>query len=167
MQIAKSQELDTEVASLTEASPRAITPNQREFALLLSLEKLYVIHKKDSIVLFSYHFHHDGSTIDMDDLYGPAIGMMDGLLGEILSSRGHIKEIMHDDKVLYFAQGAHCIFTAISQAHFSETRTHLDKFARDFEEKFATKLDGQFNFDMDEYKAARSLVWNMVGLLSR
>lgn len=138
----------------------------RDFALLLSLERLYVIHKKDSIVLFSYHFHREGSANEMDDLYGPAIGMMDGLLGEILSSNGHIKEIMHDDKVIFFVQGAQCIFIAIAQVRFSETRSYLELFAMNFEEMFTAKLLGQFNTDMHEYNEARTLVWNMVSSLS-
>jgi hypothetical protein len=163
---AKFQGFEGDIRKTERASIPSINPILREFTLLSSLERLYVVHKKDSIVLFSHHFHHKDSCIDMDDLYGPALEMIDGLLGEILSSSGHIQEIMCDNKVIYFTQGACCSFIAIASARFDEMRTFLDKFAQDFEKIFSAKLDGQYNFAIDEYSNARSLILGLVDRLS-
>jgi hypothetical protein len=125
------------------------------------LEQLYVVHQDGSIVLFTCHFQENAISInsgDNDDIYGSAIGMMDNLLGEILASKGHIREITSDNEVLSFAYGKHCCFILFTKGHLDEMKSCLDKFAVDFETRFAAKLAGNFNVEMNEYEKALSLV---------
>src|SRR5271157_150334 len=125
------------------------------------LEQLFVVHRLDSLVLFTCHFQDNGINInsgDKDDLYGSAIGMIDNLLGEILASNGHIKEITHEKEVLSFAYGEQCCFILFTINHADVTKHRLEGFAIDFEKQFAAKLAGNFNIEMDEYRDAISLV---------
>ena len=125
------------------------------------LEQLFVVHQAGSIVLFTCHFQENTISInsgERDDLYGPAISMMDGLLGEILASKGHIKEITLDQDVLSFAFGKHCCFILITAHHRDEMKSRLDKFAADFETRFAARLAGNLNRAMNAYEEAISLV---------
>lgn len=94
----------------------------------------------------------------MDDLNGAAIGMMDNLLGEILSSKLHVKEIIREERVLSFEHGKHYCFILLMNSHLDDARFHLEKFAVDFETQFAAKLERKFNIDMNEYATAISLV---------
>ncbi|MBN2153107.1 MAG: hypothetical protein JW839_16765 [Candidatus Lokiarchaeota archaeon] len=124
-----------------------------------ALEQLFVIHRTSSILLFTHHFKEcDVHHRDVDDLNGAAIGMMDNLLGEILSSRLHIKQIIHDERVLLFQHGMHCCFILVANGLVNEAKVHLERFEADFETRFAAKMAGNFNCDMNEYEQALSLV---------
>jgi hypothetical protein len=128
-------------------------------AWLDSMEQLFVVYRSGSIVMFSHRF--DGkvaSSQQDDDLHGAAIDAMDMLLGEILSNNGHIRQIVHEDKVLSFSYGRHCSFILISKMHANDVMPHLARFATAFELQFASKLGNHFNIDMDEYQDARALV---------
>ncbi len=128
-------------------------------AWLDSMEQLFVVHQSGSIVLFSHHFNGQRTDNQQDDdLHGTAIDAMDKLLGEILSNDGHIRQIIYEDKVLSFTYGPHCSFILISELHANDALTHLARFAAAFELQFATKLERQFNIDMNEYRSARQLV---------
>lgn len=125
------------------------------------LEQLFVIHQTGSIVLFTCHFQENGISINSgenDNVYGSAIGMMDQLLGEILASNGHIKEITHEKEILSFAYGEYCCFILFTNNHANEIKYRLEKFAIDFEKQFAAKLARNFNINMNEYQKAISLV---------
>jgi hypothetical protein len=124
-----------------------------------ALEQLFVIHRSSSIVLFTHHFKENSvDHRDLDDLYGSAIGMMDNLLGEILSSKLHVKQIIHEERVLSFEHGTQCCFILVTNRHVDEMRFRLERFATDFETQFAAKLAGRFNIDMNEYAMATLLV---------
>jgi len=125
------------------------------------LEQLFVVHQNGSIVLFTCHFQENAISInsgEYDDLYGSAIGAIDNILGEILASKGHIKEITLDNEVLSFAFGKHCCFILFAANDFDGMKSCLDKFAADFEMRFAAKLAGNFNCDINEYEEALSIV---------
>jgi hypothetical protein len=123
------------------------------------LEQLFIIHRASSIVLFTHHFKQEkANERDLDDLNGAAIGMMDNLLGEILSSNLHIKQIIHEERVLLFEHGKHCCFILFTNSNVNEARFCLERFATDFETQFAAKLAGDFSIGMNEYAMATSLV---------
>jgi hypothetical protein len=125
------------------------------------LEQLFVVHQNGSIVLFTCHFQENIISVnsgEFDDLYGSAISMMDALLGEIVASKGHIKEITLDNEVLSYAFGKHCCFILFTACYLDEMKSRLDKFAVDFETRFAAKLAGNFIHDINEYEQALSLV---------
>jgi hypothetical protein len=123
------------------------------------MEQLFVVHRSGSIVLFSHHFNENGRTsLPDDDLHGTAIDAMDRLLGEILSNEGHIRQIVHENKVLSFSYGRHCSFILVSSVHATGALSRLAGFSADFELQFAKKLGMHFNVDMQEYQAARVLV---------
>jgi hypothetical protein len=83
---------------------------------------------------------------------------MDKLLGEILSNDGHIRQIVYADKILSFTYGQHCSFILVSELLTNEALPRLERFATAFEHQFTTKLERDFNIDMNEYVNARQLV---------
>jgi hypothetical protein len=124
-----------------------------------SMDQLFVVHRSGSIVLFSHHFDADGTADQQsDDVHGAAIDAMDKLLGEILSNDGHIRQIVYGDKVLSFTYGQHCSFILISEMHMGDGLPRLARFAAAFEREFSTKLEKDFNIDMNAYDRARKLV---------
>jgi hypothetical protein len=137
-------------------------PSLSELEWLSSLELVVVIHHGSSIPIFDFNFQQGSKTKTIEtnfiDLYGSMIGGIDAAIGEILASKGHIKEICHENKTLAFTSGRFCLFILFVSSHFEETRFRLERFALDFEEQFSKKLAGAYNTEITQFNAAKSLI---------
>ena len=116
---------------------------------------------KSSGALYQYEFRkpsegEEGFKVE-SDMAGTAIGGVDMLLSEIVSSKGHINEIDHGGKKIIFSHGKHtaCILIASSQSE--EFRYRLDVFHLSFEKQYKDALNN-WGGDLSPFKKADDLV---------
>ena len=119
-------------------------PSLSELNWMLKMERLFIIHSASSGVLYEYNFrsglHKDkGKEVD-SDVAGTAMGGVDILLGEILSDKGHIKEIDHGEKKVFFTHGITTKSILITAGHADEFRYRLEMFHLSFENQFSDVL---------------------------
>ena len=110
----------------------------------LKMERLFVIDSVSSGVLYEYNFrselHTDKEQQVEGDLAGSAMGGVDLLLSEILSTKGQIKEIDHGDKKVFFTHGIKTKSILVTAGHAEEFRYRLEMFHLSFENQFSDVL---------------------------
>jgi hypothetical protein len=135
-------------------------PNLSELDWMRKMEKLYIIHKDTSTLLFQYQFRTEKSDDleDVDsDLAGSAIGGIDMLLSEILANSGHIKEIEHGDKKINFVHGDFAISILIGNGSSNEFKYRLEVFHLTLEKLYSSEL-ANFNGALAPFTDLESLV---------
>jgi hypothetical protein len=131
-------------------------PPLTELNWIRKMEKLMVIHIESSSLLFQYTFQKLEEQVDQN-LAGSAIGGIKMLLGEILASKGKIKEIDHGDKVVIFNHGTHTIGILIASERAAELKYRLDMFHLSFEKKFEEILK-DWSGEISDFEKAEALV---------
>lgn len=131
-------------------------PPLTELNWIRKMEKLMVIHIESSSLLFQYTFQKLEDDVDQD-LAGSAIGGIKMLLGEILASKGKIKEIDHGDKVIIFNHGTHTIGILIASERAAELKYRLDMFHLSFEKRFEDILK-DWSGEISEFEKSEVLV---------
>lgn len=119
-------------------------PRLSELNWMLKMERLFVIDSASSGVLYEYNFQSGVNKNKVkqveSDIAGSAMGGVDILLGEILSDKGHIKEIDHGDKKVFFTHGIKTKSILITAGHAEEFRYRLEMFHLSFENQFSDVL---------------------------
>lgn len=119
-------------------------PSLSELNWMLKMERLFVIDSASSGVLYQYNFqsevHKDKVEQVEGDLAASAMGGVDMLLGEMLSTKGHIKEMDHGDKKVFFTHGNTTTSILVTAGHAEEFRYRLEMFHLSFENQFSGAL---------------------------
>lgn len=106
-------------------------PPMAELKWYLNLNRLLVIQRDSTLLLFSYAFQKGGKEENLGDdiLAGGALSGIESLLAEITKSQGGINEIDHGDKKVssHYAQDATFILFTISKA--AEFHDRLARFS--------------------------------------
>ena len=79
------------------------------------------------------------------------------LLGEILNSGGHIKQIDHGEKKVIFTQGIKAASILIVKGYSDELRYRLELFHSTFEKQFGEKLRA-FDGDITHFRKTNDLL---------
>jgi len=137
-------------------------PNLSELDWMLKMERLMVIHRDSSGTIFVYDFQtssHAGSNQQVEEtLAGSAIGGIDALLSEILASKGHINEIDHGNKKIFFSHGiaTECVLFATGSS--AEFKYRLEMFHLSFEKKFGHDTLLNWNGEVTQFSKAYELI---------
>ncbi len=135
-------------------------PPLTELNWMQKMEQLLVIHRGTSSLLYKYEFQaeEEDSAEKVDsDLAGSAIGGIDMLLSEILADSGHIKEIDHANKKIYFVHGEYSISILIATGTSREFKYRLEMFQYSFEREFKDTLEA-FQGDITPFKDLEKLI---------
>ncbi|TXT65993.1 MAG: membrane protein of unknown function [Promethearchaeota archaeon] len=141
-------------------------PSLSELEWMEKMERLLIIHSATSLLLFEYDFQEADAqnTENIVDWAhsGSAIGGIDMLLGEILAtekeSKGHIKEIEHENKSIFFNQGIATIAVLISSGKSEEFKFRLELFHLYFEKRFGGEELRSWDGELDKFKEADELI---------
>lgn len=137
-------------------------PSSIEFDWMKKMERLLVVHLETSTLLYEYNFKTRTTGKDnkevSGDLAGSAISGINMLLKEILSSKGHIKQIDHQDKTIFFTNGEATVSIIITTGESEEYKYRLELFELDFEKKYGINILKQFDGDLSAFKDVNSLV---------
>lgn len=131
-------------------------PSLQEFNWMKNINRLLVVHRTMSVLLLEYNFQ-TGKKTD-GDLAGSAISGINRLLKEILSSEGHIKQIDHQDKKIYFTHGEETVSILITNKESKEYRYRLELFALDFEREYGVETLKNFDGDLSVIDKSEDLV---------
>ena len=131
-------------------------PSSKEFNWIKKITRLIVIHRKTSVPLLVYNFQ-EAKKID-GALAGSAISGINMLLKEILSSKGHIKQIDHEDKKIYFTHGEQTVSILITSGDSEEYKYRLELFELDFEREYGIDILKQFDGDVTIFKESDELL---------
>ncbi len=131
-------------------------PSLQEFYWMKKIDRLLVVHREMSLLLLEYNFHTVENTDG--DLAGSAISGIDMLLTEILSSKGHIQQIDHEDKKIYFTHGEHTVSILITTGDSEEYKYRLELFELDFERKYGVSALKNFDGDLSIFDDSEELV---------
>lgn len=125
----------------------------RNLPLLSDLEwykkmnRIYVVNKKSSILLYEYSFKKIDNDTDAD-LAGSMFGGITKLLKEVLASDQSVSTIDHGDRKVYFSHGRIVTSIIIVEGDSEEFQKRLDIFTSAFESEFSLILkefDGNLN----------------------
>ncbi len=153
-------------------------PRLEDLQWMLGLDRLLVFDAEGGLPLFDHAFRvveEGSSSSDTSDVpvsdkptgnlknlhVAFATGAMtgiDSLLGEILASKGHVKEIDYGEKKAIFYRGKQAIFMLVLAAPSQESVYRLEIFALSFEKQFATELVKN-KTDANAFEGALSLLW--------
>jgi hypothetical protein len=138
----------------------SLLPNLSELDWMVKMEELFVIHENTSGLLFKYNFKQDsekeGGKID-SELASSAIGGINALLSEILSTEGHLNQIDYSGKTISFSHGQYSICILIADAPSEEFRYRLEMFHLTFENQFKEELS-DFSGDITSFKDSEALI---------
>ncbi|MBD3214586.1 MAG: hypothetical protein GF311_18390 [Candidatus Lokiarchaeota archaeon] len=147
------------VGSLLMVHGWRLLPNLSELDWMRKMENLFVIHSETSSLLYQYSFKTDEKTNEFDsDLTGSAMGGVDMLLSEILADKGHIREIEHEDKKLFFSHGLYTSSILITEGDSDEFRYRLDMFEINFENDFDPKELAHFSGEITKFQQADKFI---------
>jgi len=130
-------------------------PRLVDLRWLLNLDRLLVYDSQGGLPLFTYSFKsaarappaspREPAGLKSGVASGALTGI-DSLLGEILASDGHIREIDYVDKKVLFYRGQLAIFMLVAAKSSQEYWYRLEMFAISFEKEYA---DGFDNYKLD------------------
>ncbi|TFF88580.1 MAG: hypothetical protein EU549_02730 [Promethearchaeota archaeon] len=137
-------------------------PRLSELDWVLELDRLMVIHRDASSVLFEYEFQASSDKKQKNqqidgDIAGTAIGGIAILLKEILTSKDQIHVIDHGDKKIYFSHGSYILGVLIVQGSSEEFQYRLNLFSLIFEKKYEDILKN-YTGKISEFKSSRELI---------
>jgi len=134
-------------------------PDLSELNWMQKMQQLLIIHSETSSLLYKYYFKtsEKGEEGVDSDLAESAIGGIDMLLGEILADSGHIKEIDHGNKRIYFVHGKFTISILISTGASTEFQYRLEMFHLTFEKRFNEELS-DFSGDISSFKNVEQII---------
>ncbi|TXT65701.1 MAG: membrane protein of unknown function [Promethearchaeota archaeon] len=136
-----------------------LLPNLSELDWMRKMDNLFVIHSESSSLLYQYSFKTDDVQKKFDsDLTGSAMGGVDMLLSEILAEKGHIREIEHEDKKLFFSHGLYTTSILITEGDSPEFRYRLDLFEINFENDFNQDELAHFSGEITKFQQADKLI---------
>jgi hypothetical protein len=140
----------------------SLLPDLRNLNWILKMEKLFIIHKDTSSLLFSYNFKikeesKTDNSVD-SDLAGSAIGGMEMLLSEILENKGKLNQIDHEDKKILFSHGKYSVCIIIADDYAEEINYRLELFHLTFENEFSSRGLSDFDGNITPFREAESLV---------
>ena len=140
-------------------------PSLSELEWMEKMERLLIIHTTTSLLLFEYNFK--GIDAQQDNFgdwthSGSAIGGIDKLLGEILvtekESKGHIKEIEHENKWIFFNQGIATTAVLIASGKSEEFKFRLELFHLFFEKKFGGEELRNWDGELNKFEEGNNLI---------
>lgn len=136
-------------------------PNLSELDWLKKIERILIIHTETSLLLYQHDFQIEKgeptAIVSEGHLVGSAIGGVDMLLKEILSSEGRIKEIDHGGKHIYFNHGLRTTAILISKGASDEFRYRLEMMQLNFEKLFLKDLE-KWNGAIDQFSKSKDLI---------
>ncbi len=138
-------------------------PNYSEFNWMMKMEQLIVIHINSSTLLYQYNFISQDRDKESDSkgiLAGSAMGGIDMLLKEVLTSTGHIKEIDHGDKKIIFTHGSATACVLIVSAPSMEFRYRLEMFHLSFEKRFGGEKLNNWDGEVSIFNKTDDLIQN-------
>ena len=137
-------------------------PNLSELDWMLKMERLLLIHRDSSGLLYQYDFiatsSKDSKNQVEGSLAGSAIGGVDILLGEVLTSKGHINEIDHGNKKIIFSHGIATECILITTGASAEFRYRLNMFHLSFEKLYGGEKLITWNGEVSQFEKTRDLI---------
>jgi len=141
------------------------TPSLAELGWYDALDRLLIVHKQTSLVLFTYNFKYSTdlaeseskSSIPHELLTSGALRGLETILDEILASDGDINVIDHGDvKVIFHHQ---LFFSAIlfTRGTSSEYNIRLEAFAQKFSSLHHDSLQ-HWNGDLSPFEDTSKIV---------
>lgn len=131
------------------------------------LNYLYVFNTESGVCLYSYNFSEE-KTEDVEKIANIEIGMDDDLISgalsgiltivsEITKSKKQLRKIVKEGKYVYFSHGKNHVVSLISSMDLPILLKKLDKFSKEFEEKFDENIN-DFGVNMSVFKDGEFLV---------
>jgi len=137
-------------------------PSLSELDWMLKLERLFVIHRESSKLMYHYDFQissEKASVFQLEgDLVSSAIGGVNIILREILASNGYIKEINYGDKNIIFSNGVATVCILITGGHSSEFKYRLKMFHLSFEKQFDGEKLKDWNGNLKIFEKTYNLI---------
>jgi hypothetical protein len=127
-------------------------PILSELEWMMKMERLMVIEPRSSLMLYQYKFKTLVTQVN-DDLAGTVIGGVNMILKEILTTKGHIKEIDYENKRI-----SHSLSILITTVPSNEFKYRLEMFHLSFERMFKKELESEFFEEITKFKKASNLV---------
>ena len=138
-----------------------IIPPMIELKWYSKLQRLMVIQRQGSLVLYLYKFQVDSGEKDSHDvdgvLAGGAISGIQSLLGEILKSQEGINEIDQGDKTIYFQHSDTLTFVLFTNGKAKEFHEQLTQFAMNFNIQFAD-IVANWNGNLNTFDDADKII---------
>lgn len=137
-------------------------PNLSELDWMLKMERLLIIHRNSSVTIFQYTFqtlnNKESGEQTEGVLTGSAIGGIDMLLKEILTSEGHINEIDHGNKKVIFSHGIATECVLFARGTSEEFIHRLKIFHLSFEKLFGHKVLLNWDGEVTRFNKAHDLI---------
>jgi hypothetical protein len=136
----------------------SLIPPIVELKWYLKLGRLMVIHRNNSLAVFSYQFQKQANAFEGEDvLAGGAFSGIQSLLNEILKSDKGINAIDHGDQVIYFNHSDLATFILITQGKAREFDERLNAFKSEFIAQYQAALR-DFNGNLVVFNEAEKIV---------
>lgn len=136
----------------------SLIPPMIELKWYLKLNRIIVIHPKNSLSLFSYKFLNQKDKFEGEDiLAGGAFSGIQSLLNEILKSDKGINAIEHGDQVVYFNHSELATFILITSGKAKEFDERLNEFKTEFISQYQTALQ-EFDGNLGVFDNAEKLI---------
>ncbi len=144
----------------------SIIPPLKELKWYQSLDKLMVIQKPSSLLMYSYMFYNTPTQIleseclseqNQDVLTGGALTGIQSLLKEILKSKEGINLIEHGDRLIYFAHSEFATFVLFTKGKSQEFEERLYQFKSRFIQKYKKELES-WNCDITVFNGADEIM---------
>ncbi len=152
-------------------------PHLEDLQWLRNLDRLVVFENQGGIPLFEHAFRSETYASDEPNsssrvailfpskkpeelnavLAAGAMAGVDSLLGEVLASKGHVKEIDYGEKKAIFYRGHQAIFMLVVAAPSQESVYRLEMFGLSFERHYVTDF-AKVNTDPRKFQGALSLM---------
>ncbi len=153
-------------------------PRLEDLQWMRNLDRLIVFESQGGLPLFEHTFHSIAKT-SINTTSSPTPGLsappeihqnvnialaagamtgIDSLLGEVLASKGHIKEIDYGEKKAIFYRGKQAIFMLVVAAPSQELLFRLEMFGLSFERQFAEDF-AISKTDQPRFQGAETLMW--------
>ncbi|OLS13515.1 MAG: hypothetical protein RBG13Loki_2886, partial [Promethearchaeota archaeon CR_4] len=140
-------------------------PRLADLQWLLNLDSLLVYDAKGGLPLFTYSFRSTRTPPEFpressgmkSEVASGALRGIDSLLGEILASKGHIREIDYVDKKVFFFRGQLAIFMLVVTKSSQEYWYRLEMFAISFEKQYTDDFN-EHKLDPTYFDGANSLL---------
>ncbi len=133
-------------------------PSLSELDWMGKMERLMVVHENSSLQMYNYEFQKEVEGLFESELASSAIGGVDMLLKEILSSESHTKEIVHGNKNVVFSYGIATVCILITNGSSEEYRYRLNLFHLAFERQHGSEKLNSWAGDVAIFEKTDDLI---------
>ncbi len=136
-----------------------ILPDISEMDWLQKLDKLLIIQLKSNVLIHQFYFTKgEIEQNNLDDIVGSALGGISSLLKEILSKKGHLREIDHAEKKIIVHHGQATMCLMFTRGSSSEILFRTEMFHLAFEKRFGVEEINNWVADLSMFSKIDDIV---------